>query len=238
MNKQKLDLAVIIPTYNEEGSIEKVINKWTNELLKTSINFKINVYNDGSTDKTLEILNQLKENNKNLIIYNKINSGHGSTILQGYCENTQAEWIFQADSDDEIEPKSFHKLWSYRDKYEFMIGRRCGRKSPLSRSIVSFFARLIVNIFYGKSVYDVNCPYRLMKVDIFKDCFFSIPKSFFAPNIIITGYAALKNVRDIEIDVFFKPRITGETSIKKLKLFKVAVISCWQTIFYRIFLIP
>ena len=53
MNEQKLDLAVIIPVYNEEGAIAKVINKWNTELLKTRINFKIYVYNDGSKDNSL-----------------------------------------------------------------------------------------------------------------------------------------------------------------------------------------
>ena len=236
MNEQKLDLAVIIPVYNEEGSIQKVINKWTTELLQTNINFKIHVYNDGSKDNSLKILQKINKNNSNLIIHNKINSGHGSTILQGYCESSHAEWVFQADSDDEIEPKFFHKLWSYRHNYEFIIGKRCGRKSPLMRSIISWIARIIVNIFYGKSVHDVNCPYRLMKVDIFKNCFFDIPKKSFAPNVIITGYAACRKIRTIEVDVLFKPRNTGEISIKKFKLFKAAVTSFWQTIFYRIFL--
>ena len=237
MNNQKLDLAVILPVYNEEGSIEKVINKWNNELLKTSINFKIYVYNDGSKDKTLEILNKLNKTIKNLVVYDKKNSGHGSTILQGYCENTHAHWIFQADSDDEIEPQSFHKFWSYRDKYEFVIGRRCGRKSPLTRSIISLVARIVVNTVYGKSVYDVNCPYRLMKVDSFKQCFYSLPENLFAPNIIISGYAAWEKLKTVEVNVLFKPRTTGEVSIKNLKLFKAAVASCWQVILYRISLI-
>lgn len=237
MSEQKLDLALIIPVYNEEGSIEKVINKWNNELLKTGINFRIYVYNDGSKDRTSEILNKIYKTNKNLVVYNKTNSGHGPTILQGYCENSHAEWIFQADSDDEIEPKLFHKLWKYRDKYEFVIGRRRGRKSPLSRSIISLVARVLVKIIYGKSAYDVNCPYRLIKVDSFKSCFFSIPKNYFAPNIIITGYAAFKRIKTVEVDVFFRPRTTGEVSIKRFKLFKAAVICCWQSISYRVTLL-
>ena len=238
MNNQKLDLAVILPVYNEEGSIEEVINKWNNELSKTNINFKIHVYNDGSKDKTLEILNKINTSNTNLVIHDKNNSGHGSTILQGYCENSHAEWIFQADSDDEIEPNSFHRLWKYRDEYEFIIGRRTDRKSPVSRSIISIVAREFVKVFYGKSVYDVNCPYRLMRTGSFKKCFLSIPKNSFAPNIIITGYAALQKLKTVEIDVPFKHRTTGEVSIKKLKLFKAAITSSWQIILYRIFICP
>lgn len=238
MNNQKLDLAVIIPVYNEEGAIEKVINKWNNELVKIDINFKIYVYNDGSKDNTLNLLKQLKRNYKNLIVFDKLNSGHGSTILQGYCENSHAEWIFQADSDDEIEPKLFQKLWRYRNNYDFIVGRRSERKSPLARSIISFVARLVVNIIYGKSVYDVNCPYRLMKVKRFKDCFFSVPKGSFAPNVIISGYAAWKKIKTVEVDVLFQPRTTGEISIKKIKLFKAAITCLWQTIIYRIILCP
>ena len=237
MNSQKIDLAVIIPVYNEEGSIEKVINKWNNELLQTSINFKIHVYNDGSKDKTLHILNRLKVCNKNLIVHNKQNSGHGPTILQGYCENSYAEWIFQADSDDEIEPEAFHKFWVCRDKYEIIIGRRTERNSPLSRTIISYTARFLTSILYGMSVFDVNCPYRLIKTSSFKDCFSSIPKSTFAPNVIVSGYAAWQRLRTAEIEVLFKPRATGEVSIKRLKLFKAAVVSGWQVVAYRLYLL-
>lgn len=238
MNNQKLDLAVILPVYNEEGSIEKVINKWNDELSKTNISFKIHVYNDGSKDETLEILTKINKSNINLVVHNKINSGHGSTILQGYCENSYAEWIFQADSDDEIEPNSFHKLWKYRDKYEFIVGRRTDRKSHMSRSVISIVARILVNFLYGKSVYDVNCPYRLMKTSSFKKCFLSIPGNSFAPNIMVTGYAALQKLKTVEIEVPFKHRTTGEVYIKKLKLLKAAVTSGWQIILYRIFISP
>jgi len=236
MNNQKLDLAVVIPVYNEEGSIEKVINKWNTELLKTGINFKIHIYNDGSKDKTSEILNKLKKKNNNLIVHNKANSGHGPTILQSYCKNSYANWIFQTDSDDEIEAESFQRFWNYRDRCEFIIGRRTDRRNPLSRSIVSSVARTLVNILYGKSVYDVNCPYRLMKTSSFENCFFSIPKKSFAPNVIISGYAAWKKIKTAEIEVIFKPRTTGEVSIKKFKLFKAALISGLQIILYRLYL--
>lgn len=236
MNSQKTNLAVVIPVYNEEGSIEKVINKWNTVLTQTSIAFEIHVYNDGSKDKTLHILNKIRKCNKNLIVHNKTNSGHGPTILQGYCENSHAEWIFQADSDDEIDPKSFHKFWSYRDKYEFIIGKRTERKNSLSRSIISFTARILTNILYGRSVYDVNCPYRLMNVSSFKDCFSSIPKNTFAPNVMVSGYAAWEELRTAEVDVLFKPRVTGEISIKSFKLFKAAMISGWQIVWYRMYL--
>ena len=64
------------------------------------------------------------QENKDLIVHDKLNSGHGPTILQAYRENSDADWIFQTDSDDEIGPEQFEDLWRSRDNYDFLIGRR------------------------------------------------------------------------------------------------------------------
>ncbi|MBF0289802.1 MAG: glycosyltransferase family 2 protein [SAR324 cluster bacterium] len=232
-NQNNPILAVIIPVYNEEGSIAKVIEEWTKELLALKIHFQIHVYNDGSKDKTLEILNQLNASNPHLVVHDKPNSGHGSTILLGYRENSDATWVFQVDSDDEMGPESFRALWVHRDQYRFMIGRRYGREQPISRKFVSFVSRILVFLLYGRSIYDVNCPYRLMKSDVFKSCFSSIPSNTFAPNVLIAGYAAHHKMKIVELDVPFRSRQTGAVSIYKLKLLKVASLSFLQTILYR-----
>ena len=50
MNQKSDELAVVIPVYNEEESIAAVLNKWTGELNRLSIDYHIHVYNDGSND--------------------------------------------------------------------------------------------------------------------------------------------------------------------------------------------
>lgn len=234
MNDTLVDLVIVIPIYNEEGAIEKVIHSWTTELKKIGTNFEIHVYNDGSTDNTINILNNLIKKYDRLIIHNKANSGHGPTILQGYIDNCLiSKWIFQIDSDDEMEAKWFSYLWDKRYKHDFIIGRRSGRKSPLSRKLVSLCSRIVVNLFYGSGVNDVNCPYRLMKADVFRPCFFSIPKNTFAPNVIISGFAALKKIKTFEIDIPHRNRTTGTVSIRKMSLLKGIIKSFIQTIYYR-----
>lgn len=106
----EVELAVVIPVYNEEGAIENVINKWTKELNSLGIDFQIHVYNDGSKDNTLQILKHIAKKNNRLILHDKKNSGHGPTIILGYRENSNVKWIFQIDSDDEIKPETFEDL--------------------------------------------------------------------------------------------------------------------------------
>lgn len=230
---EKLQLAIVMPVFNEEEAIANVINKWTKELQKLRINFKIHAYNDGSIDNTLQILNHLASENKNLIVHDKLNTGHGPTIIQGYRENSDVEWIFQTDSDDEIGSEMFEDLWKKRHKYHFLVGRRKSLQRSLTRKLISSISRLIVRIFYGNRVYDVNAAYRLMRSKQFKDLFFALPDNLFAPNVIISGFASIKKLDVYEAPVRYNKRTKGKTSIKKMKLLKAALKSAYQTIMYR-----
>ena len=226
------DLALIMPVYNEEEAIKNVIEIWIDELNKYDIDYNIIVYNDGSKDKTFENLNNLVKSYQQLVVIDKINSGHGPTVLQGYKEQCDKyNWIFQIDSDNEMGNEGFKHLWEKRANYDFLIGTRDNRIQPLARKIISLTSRLTIRLFYGKNgPYDVNSPYRLMRTDKFKNLYNIIPEDTFAPNVIISGFVANKHINFYEYPVECKLRQTGEVSIKNFKLFKAAVKSFMQTI--------
>ncbi len=226
-------LAIIMPVYNEEEAIGFVIDKWVKALDQLNIDYTINPYNDGSKDSSLEVIKKKAEEYPNKVIaHDKKNSGHGPTILLGYREASAAgyDWVFQIDSDDEMGPEKFSELWEKRNDYDFLVGIRDGRKQALPRKIISAVSRLCVRLFYGKSVWDVNTPYRLMRVSAFKDLYSKIPENTFAPNVIISGMAAKLKLSCYEIRVPQKDRETGEVTIKKWKLFKAAAKSLMQTV--------
>ena len=227
------NLALIIPVYNEDEAISFVINEWVEELEKLKIDFTIFAYNDGSKDNTSIILKNLSDLYKNVVAIDKSNSGHGPTILQGYLENAETyTWLFQVDSDNEMQAKDFYKLWEKRNDYDFLLGTRENRVQPLARKIISLVSRCCINIFYGRGIYDVNSPYRLMRSEKFVNIFKEIPRDTFAPNLIVSGYVAKKKLRILEQNVPCYPRETGEVSIKKWKLLKAAIKSFWQTILF------
>lgn len=231
------ELAIVMPVYNEQEAIGKVLDKWVEAIDKLGIDYAIHPYNDGSKDGSLEVIKaKEKEYPGRVIAHTKNNSGHGPTILQGYREAAAAgyKWVFQIDSDDEMGPECFASLWEQRENNDFLVGIRDGRKQALPRKIISAVSRLSVRMFYGKSIWDVNTPYRLMRVSAFEDIWNIIPENTFAPNVIISGMAAYKKLRCYEIRVPQKDRQTGEVSIKKWKLFKAAVKSFWQTIMFAL----
>lgn len=227
------ELAVLLPAYNEEEIIGQVMDNWARELERLKIDFEIHAYNDGSKDNTLKILKENAAENRKIVVHQKSNTGHGPTILLGYRENSDFKWIFQTDSDNEISAQFFEEFWRRRKEFDFLIGRRVGREGPLSRRFISFAARMLIRIFYGPGVHDVNCPYRLMKSDVFRNTFSKMDRNTFAPNLIISGVACKNNYRTLEIPVSCSPRTTGEVSIRNWKLLKGAFEGLWQTILFR-----
>ena len=227
-------LCVVMPVYNEQEAIGPVLAKWAKALDGLGVDYTIRPYNDGSKDNSLAVMNAAAAHLPHVEVREKKNGGHGNTILTGYREATADgfDWVFQIDSDDEMGPEKFGELWAKRGDYDFLVGIRDGRVQQLPRKIISFVSRLCVRVFYGKSVWDVNTPYRLMRVSKFKDFYVAIPLTTFAPNVILSGLAARHRLQCYEIRVPQHDRTTGEVSIKKWKLFKAAAKSFGQTILF------
>ncbi|MEI6147546.1 MAG: glycosyltransferase family 2 protein [bacterium] len=226
-------LAIVMPVYNEEAIIGQVLGAWTRELDRLDIAYELHAYNDGSTDGTLGRLRLFAAACSKVVVHDKPNSGHGATILLGYREQSDKEWIFQVDSDDETGPEEFAHLWRNRERYDLLIGRREGRQTPLPRRVMTFASRTLVRVCYGPGITDVNCPYRLMRRDVFRPFFHGIPDHVFAPNVILSGLAVRDRFHILEAPVACRPRRTGTTTIRGLRVLRIAPSSFWQTLCLR-----
>lgn len=225
-----LDLAVVMPVYNEEECIAGVVEAWRAVLSGLDINYLIIVLNDGSWDETRNALSKFAEDRRVSII-NKTNSGHGPTILLGYRQAVEmARWVFQCDSDDEMRPEHFPQFWEKRERYDALFGFRFGRQQNVGRQLISAFSRATVRLVFGNGVRDVNVPYRLMRADILRQIVSQIPDDTFAPNIIISGTMAQAGLRIDNQLVPHEGRKTGNVSIMRWKLWRAAGKSFWQTI--------
>ncbi len=225
---EKYELAIVIPVYNEEACIVKVITSWLKVLSDLKINSILFILNDGSTDNTSKELDYFQEHPQVKII-NKVNSGHGPSILMGYKEASHiAEWVFQCDSDNEMEAHYFSKLWTQREHSYALFGIRIGRKQNLQRKIITSISRLLVKILFGKTIVDVNVPYRLIRSEILGPVLQKIPPDTFAPNIIIAG--ALSKYPVLNIPIPIQPRQTGNVSIVKWRLWRAAILAFWQIV--------
>lgn len=226
------NLIVVMPVYNEEACISQVVDKWLEILSRHITSFKIIVINDGSRDNTAETL-KAYDDNPNVEVIHKSNSGHGPTILEGYKRAVgEADWVFQCDSDDEMPPDHFPLLWEKRHDYDALFGCRTARHQGLGRKLITLTSRAAIRLLFGSGVRDVNTPYRLMRSWYLKAVVESIPPDTFAPNILISGVLNRSGLRILNYPVLHENRRTGSVSIVKWKLIKAAARSLRQTIRY------
>jgi glycosyltransferase involved in cell wall biosynthesis len=226
----RCDLALVMPVYNEEECIADVVRSWRQMLAGLGARFLMIVLNDGSKDRTAEVLEPFS-GDESIRVINKPNSGHGPTILEGYrLAVDRARWVFQCDSDNEMAPDGFPALWQARRDYDALFGYRAGRRQGFGRKVISMGSRATVRLLSKRGVEDVNTPYRLIRSDLLREIIAQIPRDTFAPNVIISGAIARAGLRVLNVPVPHQSRKTGTVSIMKWKLWKAAFRSFWQTL--------
>ena len=211
------NLLIIIPAYNEEEVIENVIKDWLK--LQLDIDYKLLIINDGSKDRTSEIIDNISQNNKKIIKIDKDNSGHGNTIIFGYnyaIENNY-DLVFQTDSDNQFTPNDFERLFLQLDEEtDLILGIRKKRNDGFIRVILSkLFLRFFILIIFGKLIHDPNVPYRLISRKFLRNFLNSLKNnSYLAPNILMSIYANKVKM----IDVSHYKRTTGSLTWSPIKL--------------------
>lgn len=228
---EKRELILVMPVYNEAQCIARVLCEWRAALDALAIDFEILALNDGSKDATAQVLAAF-ESDERVSVVNKTNSGHGPTILRGYCEAvSRAEWVFQCDSDDEMKPDAFAKLWERREKYDAVMGFRASRQQEAGRKFLSGGSRVVIKLLFGRRVRDVNVPYRLIRAQVLAPMLQKIPDDTFAPNLLISGLLS-RGFRVANLPVPHENRKTGEVSLRSWKVYSVALRSLRQTLFF------
>jgi glycosyltransferase involved in cell wall biosynthesis len=219
-----MTLAIVMPAYNESGCIETVARSWL-RILDEVPGFMI-VVNDGSKDRTGEILDRLAASDSRLKVVHQANAGHGAAVLRAYREALQLDpaYVFQTDSDDQFKPNDFWQLWERRSRSPFITGYRQARSDAFHRLIITRILILLNWVIFGVRLKDANIPFRLMRAEFLDKLLRMFPNSVFAPNIFLAVLAAKAGSNLFELPIVHEKRRTGQVSIIRWKLVKI----CWR----------
>jgi len=116
ISEEKIDILLLIPCFNEEENIEHILehlrNVKQNLQKRSEFNLEILIINDGSTDRTMQILEKNNQDSIFTIINFKENKGYGYTLINGfkYAKEMKFSWIISIDMDGQHEPKCLYKF--------------------------------------------------------------------------------------------------------------------------------
>ena len=215
-------LAIVMPIYNEEANIIRVLTAWAECLRGLGVKFQFIALDDGSRDGTHAALLQWEaENPAEICVVHKPNSGHGMTCRTGYdiAVNSQAEWILQIDSDGQCDPAHFADFWSRREGHDCIFGFRKKRDDGLARVITSSICRLGSCLISGQDLRDPNVPYRLLRRSALEAALRHIPPGFNIHNVALTYVLKkLPGLRWDYVPIHFLDRQGGTNSINVLQV--------------------
>jgi len=160
-------LFVIIPAYNEEARIKNTLEKIHSYLKNQDYTYEIIIVNDGSTDNTWALVNEIAQKIKEVrILKNEKNRGKGFTIKKGFL-NAKGKYLLFTDADLSTPIEEVEKLISWLKKgYDIAIGSRALKEShiqihqPWYRELAGRIFNLFVQAMAVPGIKDTQCGFK------------------------------------------------------------------------------
>jgi glycosyltransferase involved in cell wall biosynthesis len=203
-------ISLVLPTYNEKNSIQKVINDFeqlgvVDEIIVVNNNAAAGTSDEVSKTNAIEVF----ENQQ----------GYGSSIMRGFREST-GDIIIVCEPDDTFLAKDIFKFLSYSEDVDVVYGSRTCKELIWSGANMGWFlrlgnwsvAKLLEVLFNTNTLTDVGCTYRLIHRKALDELLptFLVKSNFFGPEMMVRSY--LKKYKCIQIPVVYKERV-GTSSV-------------------------
>ena len=216
MNNQSI--SVVLPVYNEERNITKVVTDSESVLKSISREYEIIIVDDGSTDATREIVDKLAKGDSSIRgIYHSVNKGYAAALNTGFS-SAGKELIFYTDTDNQFVLSDLKKLLQLIEEADIVAGYRAHRGDNFIRILTSKVFNLLGNIFFGLQIKDVNCAFKLFRKEVFEKI--QIECEGFMFDIEVLAKAKLYKMAVKQVEVEHLPRFKDKSSVKFKDIYK------------------
>ena len=208
MKRDLVDISLIIPAHNEQESLAQTVDDARRCYQRFGIDGEIVIVDDGSTDRTAQIAEQLCKVNPGIRSV-RFEKKHGKTgaLLAGF-QLTSGKVIVIVDADLQYDLEEMPLLYTpiFSDHYDLVNGCRVDRKDNFLRKIPSsVYNKLNQHIFHVK-VKDANSGFKAMRRELLNSITPFLKKDFHRYLVSIAGYVGY---RILEVPISHRPRDTG-----------------------------
>lgn len=233
MSREAPTLSVIMPAYNEEGAVSDAVRAVQEHVFSIVPDAEMVAVNDGSRDRTGEILDGLAKRDPRVRVVHKKNGGHGPALITGLAA-ARGDYLFLIDSDNEIPLESFAPLWQQvQNGYDAAFGVRRVRNDARLRRVLTRVVRNALTLLFGVRLRDANIPFKVFRRQLWNDAAPLIPADTLAPSLFFAVHAARRGARIAFVDVGHRERTTGTVSIRRWKLLKFCARAWNQLLDFR-----
>ena len=164
-----MQLSFVIPCYNESESLPYFYPRLIQEAEKLNQTYEIIFVNDGSTDKTLEILKEFKKKDERIkIIHFRRNYGKATALNEGF-KLSKGEIVFTLDADLQDEPSEIPKFLEKIQTFDMLSGWKKERNDPPNKTIPTKLFNWTISLLSGIKLHDFNCGFKCYRSEVIKN---------------------------------------------------------------------
>ena len=161
-------LSVILPAYNEEALIAGTISTVVSTLRTWMRDFEVIVVNDGSKDRTGEIVASMAARDRCVrLITHPQNKGYGAALVTGF-ESATKELTFFMDSDGQFDIGDLVRFFPLIEEYGAVLGYRVDRQDTWMRKLNAWGWKKLVGFVFGVHARDIDCAFKLFRAEFFR----------------------------------------------------------------------
>ena len=223
-------LSIILPAYNEENDIEHCVEETMRTVGAEGISYEIIIVENGSTDQTYKIAQQLSNKFKQISTTHLEESGFESAIKEGF-NLAKGEFVAHLDVDLSTDMSHFKELLLHAKNYDFVTGARyldaSSAKRTFGRLLLSkAFNSLLINFLLKSKIKDNNCGFRIIKRDVGLELFNFVESNTGFGNVELIVIAQRKGYSVKEFPVRWKENMS-DVKFKWVSEFFIPALKLW-----------
>lgn len=214
-----MTISVVIPLYNEEENVQELYSRLKSVLEKLGTDYEILFIDDGSSDDTLKLLQDIQAGDSHVIVLSlRRNFGQTAAFAAGF-DYSRGDIIITMDGDLQNDPNDIPKLIELMKDNDLVSGWRKQRKDPfISRRLPSIMANWLISKVTGVNLHDYGCSLKAYKRDVIKNL-----KLYGEMHRFIPAVASWYGVRIAEVETEHHPRVRGKSKYGISRTMKVVL---------------
>lgn len=214
-----MTVSVVIPLYNEEENVQELHSSLREVLETIGSEYEIIFVDDGSTDSTLALLQEIQSRDSSVIVLSlRRNFGQTAAFAAGF-DYARGDVIVTMDGDLQNDPNDIPKLLALMKDNDLVSGWRKKRKDPfLSRRLPSIMANWLISRVTGVSLHDYGCSLKAYRRDVIKNL-----KLYGEMHRFIPAVASWYGIRIAEVETTHHPRKRGKSKYGISRTMKVVL---------------
>jgi glycosyltransferase involved in cell wall biosynthesis len=215
-HKAAVSISVFFPCYNEQDNVKRTTEQAIAVLKKIGADFEIVIVDDGSTDATGQIADEISRQDKRVkVVHHRPNLGYGAALQSGF-RTAAKEIVFFTDGDGQFDISEMPPLLPLLEKFDIVCGFRLNRKDNLIRRLNGWAWTKLVCFLFDMKIRDIDCAFKLFKRELFDNIKMSSRGALISAEIL--ARAVRKGYTITQKGVHHYPRTAGKQTGASLKV--------------------